>query len=65
VATFILIMIIVPLISEKRRTAPENQVCEIDPAATYDLNHESWAMAFTDLIFRCGSSFLRNQGNDN
>ena len=46
VATFILILIIVPLISEKRRTAPENQVCEIDPAATYDLNHESWAMAF-------------------
>ncbi len=46
VATFILILIIVPLISEKRRTAPENQVCEIDPAATYELNHESWAMAF-------------------
>ena len=46
VATFILILIIVPLISEKTRTTPENQVCEIDPSTTGDLNPESWAMAF-------------------
>jgi len=46
VATFILILIIVPLISEKTRTTPENQACEIDPATTCDLNPESWAMAF-------------------
>ncbi|MBT6408923.1 MAG: hypothetical protein HOK16_05600 [Nitrospina sp.] len=48
VATFILILIIVPLISEKTRTTPENQACEIDPATTCDLSLEqkSWAMAF-------------------
>ncbi len=47
-ATFILILIIVPLISEKTRTAPEKQVLEVDPATTCDLNsdQESWAISF-------------------
>ncbi len=47
-ATFILILIIVPLISEKTRAVPEKQTLEIDPAAICDLNpdQESWAMAF-------------------
>ena len=47
-ATFILILIIVPLISEKTRTTPDNQVCDIDPATTCDLNSEleSWTKAF-------------------
>ncbi|MBT3508442.1 MAG: hypothetical protein HN472_02740 [Nitrospina sp.] len=45
-ATFILILIIVPLISEKTRTVPENQVCEIDPSATCDLDPEPWLTAF-------------------
>ncbi len=48
-ATFILILIIVPLISEKTRTAPENQTCEIDPAATCDRNNDSWVMAFKSV----------------
>jgi uncharacterized membrane protein YraQ (UPF0718 family) len=47
-ATFILILIIVPLISEKTRTVPENQACEIDSDTTCDLDPEPepWAMAF-------------------
>jgi uncharacterized membrane protein YraQ (UPF0718 family) len=45
-ATFILILIIVPLISEKTRAKPDNQACEIDPATTYDLESESWIQAF-------------------
>ncbi len=47
-ATFILILIIVPLISEKTRTKPEKQVLEVDPAATCNLNsvQEAWTMAF-------------------
>ncbi len=45
-ATFILILIIVPLISEKTRTAPKKQA--IDPATTCDLSsgQESWPIAF-------------------
>lgn len=43
-ATFILILIIVPLLSEKTRAVPENQTCEInpDPICDIDSEQESW-----------------------
>lgn len=58
-ATFILILIIVPLISEKTRTAPESQACEIDPDATCDLEsgQESWAIALQTASRDYGKSF--------
>jgi uncharacterized membrane protein YraQ (UPF0718 family) len=56
-ATFILILIIVPLISEKTRAIPEKQ--SVDPAATCDLNtdQESWAMAFQSASLDYWKSF--------
>ena len=46
-ATFVLILIIVPLISEKNRTAPENQTCEIDSSSTCEIysGQEPWGKA--------------------
>ncbi|MBC8283055.1 MAG: VCBS repeat-containing protein [Nitrospinae bacterium] len=43
-ATFVLILIIVPLISDKKRQPVENSVCEIDTSC--DISNESWPTAF-------------------
>lgn len=43
-ATFLLILLIVPLISDKKRLPPENSVCEVEPS--YDISSESWIEAF-------------------
>ncbi len=50
-ATFILILIIVPLISEKTRTTLENQVSEIDLDTVCDLDEkpEPWGRAFQSV----------------
>lgn len=58
-ATFILILIIVPLISEKERTITEKQSPEIDPVATCDINpdQESWAKAFQSASLDYWKSF--------
>jgi uncharacterized membrane protein YraQ (UPF0718 family) len=42
-ATFVLILFIVPLISEKKQQVTKNFVCEID--STCDITKESWAQA--------------------
>ena len=42
-ATFVLILLIVPLISDKKRRATENTVCEIDTSC--DITKESWSQA--------------------
>ena len=59
-ATFILILIIVPLISEKTRTALEKQTPEIDPATACDLKpgQESWPMAFKSASWDYWNSFI-------
>ncbi|MBT5026995.1 MAG: hypothetical protein HOM97_01245 [Nitrospina sp.] len=46
-ATFILILIIVPLISEKKRNATADQACDIPPpsACDLDLGQEPWGKA--------------------
>ena len=58
-ATFLLILIIVPLISEKTRAIPEKQSPDIDPVSTCDLNsgQESWAMAFQSASLDYWESF--------
>jgi uncharacterized membrane protein YraQ (UPF0718 family) len=43
-ATFLLILLIVPLISDKKRAPIENSVCEIDTSC--DITTESWSEAF-------------------
>jgi uncharacterized membrane protein YraQ (UPF0718 family) len=42
-ATFLLILLIVPLISDKKQQVTENPVCEIDTSC--DITKESWAQA--------------------
>lgn len=58
-ATFILILIIVPLISEKNRITPEKQPAEIDPAASCEINsaQESWPTAFQSASLEYWKSF--------
>jgi uncharacterized membrane protein YraQ (UPF0718 family) len=58
-ATFILILIIVPLVSEKTRAIPKKEVCEIDPSTTYDLDSEPepWTMAFQSACLDYWKSF--------
>jgi uncharacterized membrane protein YraQ (UPF0718 family) len=59
-ATFILILIIVPLISEKARTAPEKKVSEIEPDQACNLHpHQiSWTIAFKSVSVDYWNSFL-------
>ena len=48
-ATFVLILLIVPLISDKKRRATENPVCEIDTSC--DITKESWSQAAKGAAF--------------
>mgnify|MGYP003973638805 FL=1 len=48
-ATFVLILLIVPLISDKKRRADENPVCEIDTSC--DITKESWSQAAKGAAF--------------
>ncbi len=59
-ATFILILIIVPLISEKNRAMPEKQDLGVPTSTTCDLNsnHLSWAVAFQSASLDYWKSFL-------
>jgi uncharacterized membrane protein YraQ (UPF0718 family) len=59
-ATFILILIIVPLVSEKTRATQEKQALEIEPATTCHVNSEqlSWAIAFQSTGLDYWKSFL-------
>lgn len=43
-ATFVLILVVVPLVSDKKKPPVGNTVCEID--ASRDVSGESWAKAF-------------------
>ena len=42
-ATFVLILLIVPLISDKKLLPQENSVCEVDTSC--DISSESWSKA--------------------
>jgi uncharacterized membrane protein YraQ (UPF0718 family) len=48
-ATFVLILLIVPLISDKKRRAIENPTFEIDTSC--DITNESWAQAAKGATF--------------
>jgi len=43
-ATFLLILLIVPLISDKKKLPPENSICEVEPSP--NISSESWTEAF-------------------
>jgi len=48
-ATFVLILLIVPLISDKKLLPQENSVCEVDTSC--DISNESWSEALKGVIF--------------
>ena len=59
-ATFILILIIVPLISEKTRAVPEKQALEFESPTSCSLNSNqlSWPLAFQSASLDYWKSFL-------